>query len=321
MKDIGIDLGTTNTLVYIKGQGIVLDEPSIVAIDKDNKTPIAYGIDANLMYGKTPSNINTIKPIRDGVIADFDVTVKMLEYFISKAKVISLFKKPRIIICYPSNITSVEKNALKEVGLKLGARKVYLEDEPVAALMGVGVDINMPNGNMIIDIGGGTTDIAIISLGKIVISESINIAGNLFDNKIKEYIKEKYKVNIGEKTANYIKHEIGFAYKSDESKISVNGINLENGLPTTIKVYAKDIEDAIHDDILKIIENCKKIMELAPPEIISDIVENGIYLTGGGSLLRGIASLFENKLGVKIHLSESPLINVIEGVGVILEND
>ena len=242
MKDLGIDLGTANILIYIKGEGIVLNEPSVVAIDMETKKPLAFGSDANLMLGKTPFKVKAIRPMKDGVIADFQITEMMLDYFVNKIKARGIFKKPRIVICCPADTTPVEKNAIKEAAEKLGAKKVYLEEEPKAAAIGVGLDISKPNGNMIIDIGGGTTDIAVLSLGGIVVSRSLKIAGNVFDNDIKEYIKNKYRLLIGDKTASTIKHEIGSVYESDDSKMEVRGRDLETGLPSIIEISSSEIE-------------------------------------------------------------------------------
>ena len=320
MKDLGIDLGTANILIYIKGEGIVLNEPSVVAIDMDTKRPLAFGSDANLMLGKTPFKVKAIRPMKDGVIADFQITEMMLDYFVNKIKVRGIFKKPRIVICCPADTTPVEKNAIKEAAEKLGAKKVYLEEEPKAAAIGVGLDISKPNGNMIIDIGGGTTDIAVLSLGGIVVSRSLKIAGNVFDNDIKEYIKNKYRLLIGDKTASTIKHEIGSVYESDDSKMEVRGRDLETGLPSIIEISSSEIEEALEDDIKKIVVACKSVLEETPPELSADIIENGAILTGGGSLLNGFKELLEAELKIPIFLAESPLTSVAEGTGIMLDN-
>lgn len=320
MKDLGIDLGTANILIYIKGEGIVLNEPSVVAIDMDTKRPLAFGSDANLMLGKTPFKVKAIRPMKDGVIADFQITEMMLDYFVNKIKAKGIFKKPRIVICCPADTTPVEKNAIKEAAEKLGAKKVYLEEEPKAAAIGVGLDISKPNGNMIIDIGGGTTDIAVLSLGGIVVSRSLKIAGNVFDNDIKEYIKNKYRLLIGDKTASSIKHEIGSVYESDDSKMEVRGRDLETGLPSIIEISSSEIEEALEDDIKKIVVACKSVLEETPPELSADIIENGAILTGGGSLLNGFKELLEAELKIPIFLAESPLTSVAEGTGIMLDN-
>lgn len=321
MKDIGIDLGTANILIYIKGQGIVLNEPSVVAIDTDTKRPLAFGSEANQMLGKTPFKVRAIKPMKDGVIADFEITELMLDYFINKVKARGLFKKPRIVICCPADTTPVEKNAIREAAEKLGAKKVYLEEEPKAAAIGVGLDISKPNGNMVIDIGGGTTDIAVLSLGGIVVSRSLKVAGNVFDNDIKEYIKDEYRLLIGDKTAERIKKEIGSVYNSDpENEIEVRGRDLETGLPSIISVNSKEIEKALKEDINKIIVATKSVLEDTPPELSADIIENGAILTGGGSLINGLKELLEKELQIPIFLAESPLTSVAEGTGILLNN-
>ena len=320
MKDLGIDLGTANILIYITGEGIVLNEPSVVAIDMETKRPLAFGSDANLMLGKTPFKVKAIRPMKDGVIADFQITEMMLDYFVNKIKARGIFKKPRIVICCPADTTPVEKNAIKEAAEKLGAKKVYLEEEPKAAAIGVGLDISKPNGNMIIDIGGGTTDIAVLSLGGIVVSRSLKIAGNVFDNDIKEYIKNKYRLLIGDKTASTIKHEIGSVYESDDSKMEVRGRDLETGLPSIIEISSSEIEEALEDDAQKIVVACKSVLEETPPELSADIIENGAILTGGGSLLNGFKELLEAELKIPIFLAESPLTSVAEGTGIMLDN-
>ena len=321
MKDIGIDLGTANILIYVKGQGIVLNEPSVVAIDTESKQPLAFGSDANQMLGKTPFKVKAIKPMKDGVIADFEITELMLNYFISKVKAKGLFKKTRIIICCPADTTPVEKNAIREAAEKLGAKKVYLEEEPKAAAIGVGLDISKPNGNMIIDIGGGTTDIAVLSLGGIVVSKSLKIAGNVFDNDIREYIKDKYHLLIGDRTAAMIKHEIGSVYDSDEDlEIEVRGRDLETGLPSIININSLEIEEALEEDIKKIIAATKSVLEDTPPELSADIIENGAVLTGGGSLIHGLKELLEEELKIPIYLTESPLTSVVEGTGIMLDH-
>ena len=321
MKDIGIDLGTANILIYIKGQGIVLNEPSVVAIDIETKRPLAFGSEANQMLGKTPFKVRAIKPMKDGVIADFEITELMLDYYINKVKARGLFKKPRIVICCPADTTPVEKNAIKEAAEKLGAKKVYLEEEPKAAAIGVGLDISKPNGNMVIDIGGGTTDIAVLSLGGIVVSRSLKVAGNVFDNDIKEYIKDKYRLLIGDKTAERIKKEIGSVYNSDpENEIEVRGRDLETGLPSIITINSKEIEKALKEDVNKIIVATKSVLEETPPELSADIIENGAVLTGGGSLINGLKELLEKELQIPIYLAESPLTSVAEGTGILLNN-
>ena len=321
MRDIGIDLGTTNILVYVKGKGVVLNEPSVVSIDTNTKKVLAVGQEAKEMLGRTPGKVKAIKPMKDGVIADFEATEEMLNQFMKKALGRKLLSKPRILICCPSNITSVEKNAIREIAERMGARKIFLEEEPKVAAVGAGIDISKPNGNMVIDIGGGTTDIAVLSLGDIVISKSLKIAGNVFDNDIKDYIKDKYKLLIGDRTAQTIKHEIGSVYKSDQKKsISVKGRDLITGLPSTIKINSEEIEKALENDINKILDAAKQVLEETPPELSADIMENGVTLTGGGSLIHGIRELFEEKLEIPVHLAENPLTSVAEGTGILLTN-
>lgn len=291
-KDIGIDLGTANVLIYIKGEGIVLDEPSIVAIDTDTKRVIAAGKEANEMFGRTPNNIKTIRPMKDGVIADFEITEIMLNTFIKKIKARSLFARPRILICCPSNITPVEKNAIKEAAERTGARKVYIEEEPKVAAIGAGMDISKPTANMVIDIGGGTTDIAVLSMNDIVISDSIKVAGNIFDQNIIKYMKEEYKLLIGEKTAEEIKINFANVYEPKETEtLEVKGRNLLTGLPHTITINQKEIKKALQGSIDRIVKSTTNVLEQTPPELAADIVDCGIVLTGGGALLTGLTDL------------------------------
>ena len=320
-KDIGIDLGTANVLIYIKGQGIVLDEPSIVAIDTDTKSVIAVGTEANEMLGRTPGKVKAIKPMKDGVIADFEITEIMLNSFIKKIKAKKLFSRPRILICCPTNITPVEKNAIKEAAERTGARKVYIEEEPKVAAIGAGMDISKPTANMVIDIGGGTTDIAILSLNDIVSSASVRIAGNVFDQDIIKYIKDKYKLLIGERTAEDIK--INFANIFDPSKkekLEVRGRNLIAELPDTIEKNQEETKLALEESLQKIIKSTTNVLEQTPPELSGDIVEKGIILTGGGAMLRGLPNLLEKELQVPILIAESPLTCVAEGTGMLLNN-
>ena len=320
MKDIGIDLGTANILIYVKGEGIVLNEPSVVAIEKDTKRPLAFGEKASLMFGKTPGKYVAIKPMKDGVIADFEITLMMLNYFVNKVKGFG-FRKPRIIICCPTDTTGVEKNALREAAERLGAKKVFLEEEPKVAAIGSGLDISRPSGNMIIDIGGGTTDVAVLSLGDIVISKSLKVAGNVFDRDIRDFIKEKYKLLIGDRTACNIKHEIGTVYKDEKKKsMKVKGRDLITGLPKTITISSDEVMHALKNNIEKIIEAAKSVLEETPPELSADIMEHGIMLTGGGSLIRGIDKLFSERLEVPVTISANPLTSVAEGCGIMLDN-
>ena len=320
-KDIGIDLGTANVLIYIKGQGIVLDEPSVVALDSETKRIVAVGRDARDMLGRTPGRVQAIRPMKDGVIADFEVTDIMLNHFIKKVNGRSLFSRPRILICCPSNITQVEKNAIKEAAERTGARKVFLEEEPKVAAVGAGLDISKPSGNMVIDIGGGTTDIAVLSLGGIVTSASLKIAGNVFDNDIIKYIKDKYKLLVGERTAEEIKIKIGTVYPENlNEKMEVKGRDLVTGLPHSITVCSAEIEEALRESMFQIITQTKTVLEDTPPELSSDIIDKGIVLTGGGAMINGLDKLLAHELKVPVFLADSPLTCVVEGTGVLLEN-
>ena len=318
-KDIGIDLGTVNILVYEKGNGIVLNEPSVVVIDEESKRPIAFGKEANDMLGRTPGKIRVIKPMKDGVIADFEIIELLLDYLLKKIKITGMLTKPKIIICCPSNITEVEKNAIKEAAEKIGAKRVYVAEEPLAAAIGAGLDISKPSGNMVVDIGGGTTDIAVLSLGNIVTSASIKTAGNAFDAAIINYIKDKYKLLIGEKTAENIKITIGAAKGSNKKdKMDVRGRDLVEGLPKTITITKEEIEEALKDSINKIITMIKAVLEQTPPELSADIIANGIVLTGGGALLEGLPELLEEKIKVPVFIAEDPLNCVAQGTGIML---
>ncbi len=320
-KDIGIDLGTANVLIYVKGQGIVLNEPSIVAIDSDNKKIVAVGKQAREMLGRTPGKVIAIRPMKDGVIADFEVTEMMLNSFIRKINGKNFLSRPRILICCPSNITQVEKNAIKEAAERTGARKVFLEEEPKVAAIGAGLDICMPSGNMVIDIGGGTTDIAILSLGDIVTSESIKIAGNTFDNDIIKYIKDKYKLLIGDRTAEDIKFEIGTVYPEGKNeKMEVKGRDLVTGLPHTITLCSEEVEEALRESAYTIVHSAKNVLEQTPPELSADIIDKGIVITGGGALIDGFDKLLSHELKVPVFVAESPLTCVVEGTGILLNN-
>lgn len=319
-KDIGIDLGTVNILIYIKGEGIVLNEPSVIVIDEEKKEVIAVGKEADEMLGKTPGKLQAIRPMKDGVIADFEMVEELLEEFLKKINIGTKIRKPRILICCPSNITEVEKNAIKEVAEKTGAKKVFVEEEPKVAAVGAGLDIGKPEGNMVVDIGGGTTDIAILSLGNIVTSESIRTAGNTFDQNIIDYIKDKYKLLIGEKTAERIKMAIGTAKQGKaKEKMKVKGRDLVGGLPKTIMVTSDEIEMALKDSINKIIIAIKQVLEKTPPELSADIIEKGIVLTGGGALLNELPTLLQEELNVPVTKAEEPLSCVAEGTGIMLE--
>jgi len=320
-KDIGIDLGTANILIYIKGQGVVLNEPSVVAIDAETRKPLAVGVEANGMLGRTPGKVKAIKPMKDGVIADFESTEIMLNYFIKKVNGKSFLSRPRILICCPSNITQVEKNAIREAAERTGARKVFLEEEPKVAAVGAGLDISKPSGNMVIDIGGGTTDIAILSLGGIVNSSSIKVAGNKMDADIINYVKEKYKLLIGEKTAEDIKITIGTVFSgSKKEKMEVRGRDLVTGLPHTINLSSNEVEEALRETAFSIVNAVKKVLEETPPELSADIIDKGIVITGGGALISGFDKLLTHELKVPVFLAESPLTCVAEGTGILLDN-
>ena len=320
-KDIGIDLGTANVLIYIKGQGVVLNEPSVVAMDLETKRPLAVGTEAREMLGRTPGKVTAIRPMKDGVIADFETTEVMLNYFIKKVNGKSFFSRPRILICCPSNITQVEKNAIVEAAERTGAKKVFLEEEPKVAAIGAGMDISKPSGNMVIDIGGGTTDIAVLSLGGIVNSSSIRIAGNTFDNDIVKYIKDKYKLLIGDRTAEDIKVTIGTVYPgSRNEKMEVRGRDLVTGLPHSITITSDEVEEALRESIYTIVHSAKGILEQTPPELAADIIDKGIVLTGGGAMVDGFSQLLAQELKVPVFIAESPLTCVAEGTGILLDN-
>lgn len=320
-KDIGIDLGTANVLIYVKGQGIVLNEPSVVAIDSETKKPLAVGTEAKDMLGRTPGSVVAIRPMKDGVIADFETTEVMLDYFIRKINGKNFFSRPRILICCPSNITQVEKNAIRDAAERTGAKRVFIEEEPKVAAVGAGMDISKPSGNMVIDIGGGTTDIAVLSLGGIVTSSSIKIAGNVFDSDIIKYVKDKYKLLIGDRTAEEIKMTIGTVYPdSKKEKMEVRGRDLVTGLPHTITICSDEIEEALRESVYIIIHTAKNVLEQTPPELSADIIDKGIIITGGGALIDGFDKLLSHELKVPVFIAESPLTCVAEGTGILLDN-
>ena len=320
-KDIGIDLGTANVLIYIKGEGIVLNEPSVVAIDANTKKPLAVGEEAREMLGRTPGSVLAIRPMKDGVIADFEITEVMLNHFIRKINGRNLLSRPRILICCPSNITPVEKNAIKEAAERTGAKRVFLEEEPKVAAVGAGLDISKPSGNMVIDIGGGTTDIAVLSLGSIVNSVSIKIAGNVFDNDISKYIKDKYKLLIGERTAEEIKLTVGTVFPEGKSeKMEVRGRDLVTGLPHMITICSEEVEEALRESIYIIVHSAKSVLEQTPPELSADIIDKGVVITGGGALIHGFDQLLAHELKVPVFIAESPLTCVAEGTGILLDN-
>ncbi|WP_334299836.1 rod shape-determining protein [Romboutsia sp. 13368] len=320
-KDMGIDLGTANTLVYIKGQGIVVREPSVVAIRDDSKEVLAVGEEAKRMIGRTPGNIVAIRPMKDGVIADFDVTESMLRYFIQKAAAKKGVVTPRIAICVPYGVTEVEKRAIEEAARTAGARDAYLIEEPMAAAIGAGLRVEEPEGNMVVDIGGGTTEIAIISLGGIVTAKSIRIGGDEFDESIVSYVKKEYSLAIGERTAEDVKISIGSAFKDDqEHNMQIRGRDLISGLPKTIEISSTEVRDALREPINSIVDAIKSTLEKTPPELASDIMENGIMLTGGGALLRGLDKLVKQETGMPVQIAENPLDCVALGTGKSVED-
>lgn len=321
-KDIGIDLGTANSMVYYKGKGIALSEPSVVAIQRDTGSVLAVGEDAKKMIGRTPGNITAIRPMKDGVIADFEVTHSMLKYFIEKViKTKSMFFKPRVVICVPSGVTTVEERAVKEAALQAGAKEAYLVEEPMAAAIGAGLPVHEPTGSMIVDIGGGTSDVAIISLGGIVVSRSIRIGGDEMDQAIISYVKKTYNLMIGDRTAEEIKIHIGSAYNQETyEEYEVRGRDLVSGLPKNITVSGKEIQDALKDTIFSIVEAIKNCLERTPPELAADIMDHGIVLAGGGSLLKGLDELVTEETGMPVHVAEDPLSCVALGTGKVLDN-
>jgi len=322
VTDIGIDLGTASVLVYVKNKGIVIREPSVVALQKDSNKVLAVGEEARQMIGRTPGNIVAVRPLKDGVIADYDVTEIMLKYFIERVSPKPRLFRPQIVVCVPSGVTSVEKRAVLEAAMQAGAKKTYLVEEPMAAAIGAGLNITEASGNMVVDIGGGTTDIAIISLGGIVVSESLRVGGDKFDEAIIRYIKKMYNMMVGERTAEDIKIQIGSAYPDGEGKsMEIRGRDLVTGLPRTIKFTSLDTFQALSEPITAIVDGIKSVLERTPPELASDIVDKGIVLTGGGSLLHGFTRLLAEETGIPIHLAEDPLSCVALGTGKILDDE
>ncbi len=319
-RDMGIDLGTANTLVYVRGKGIVLNEPSVVAIQNDTKTVLSVGEDAKKMIGRTPGNIVAIRPMRDGVIADFDVTQSMLKYFIKKAYPRRTLIQPRVVVCVPSGVTEVEKRAVEEAALQAGAREAYLIEEPMAAAIGAGLPVEEPTGSMVVDVGGGTTEVAIISLGGIVTAKSIRIGGDELDESIVQYIKREYSLMIGERTAEEVKVNIGSSFpKAKEEKMLVRGRDLVSGLPKTLEITSSEIMDALREPVGQIIEAIKYTLEKTPPELAADIMEMGIMLTGGGALLDGLDKLVIKETGMPVQIAEDPLDCVVMGTGKTIE--
>lgn len=320
-RDIGIDLGTANVLVHVKGKGIVLNEPSVVALDTKTNEVLAVGKDAYMMVGRTPGNIRAIRPLQGGVIADFDITEAMLTYFIDKLNVKGFLSKPNILICCPTNITAIEQKAIIEVAEKSGGKNVYLEEEPKVAAIGAGMDIFQPSGNMVIDIGGGTSDIAVLSMGGIVTSRSVKIAGDTLDNDITQYIKKKHNLLIGERMAETVKKEIGVIFdhgRNDE--MDVRGRDMVTGLPRTITISSLEVMEATKESMVVVVEQAKSVLEQTPPELSADIIDRGIILTGGGAMLDGIELLFAEELKVPVFKAEDPLDSVALGTGILLEN-
>ena len=319
-SDIGIDLGTASVLVYVRGRGVVLKEPSVIALDTDTNTIRAIGEEARMMLGRTPGNIVAIRPLRQGVISDYTTTEKMLKYFIQKAVGRKNFRKPRISVCVPSGVTEVEKKAVEDATYQAGARYVEIIEEPIAAAIGAGIDIGRPCGNMIVDIGGGTTDIAVISLGGAVVSTSIKVAGDDFDEAIVRYMRKKHNLLIGDNTAEEIKIKIGTAFKRPEIEyLEVTGRNLVTGLPRTVKVSSEETEEALRDTTGQVVEAIHSVLEKTPPELAADIAARGIVLTGGGSLLRGLEDLIAYKTGINTMTAEDPMTAVAIGTGKYVE--
>ena len=318
-KDIGIDLGTANTLVYVKNVGIVVSEPSVVAINKDTGEVLKVGDDAKEMLGRTPGNIVAIRPLKDGVIADFEVTQAMLKYFISKARQ-SAFFKPRVIVCVPSGVTEVEKRAVEEATLQGGAKEVYIIEEPMAAAIGAGLPVEEPTGCMVVDIGGGTSEVAVISLGGIVASKSLRVAGDAFDDAIINYIKKKYNLMAGERSAEAVKIQIGSVYPTEEEReFELSGRDLMTGLPKNVTITSSDVRTALKEPVEQIIMAIKSTLEVTPPELSADIMDRGITLTGGGALLRGLDKLIYDYTGMPVYIAENPLDCVALGSGMVLD--
>lgn len=319
-KDIGIDLGTANTLVYIKGKGIVMREPSVVAVDVRSDTVLAVGSQAKEMIGRTPGSIVAVRPLKDGVIADFDITAAMLRYFIKKAVRTSLFSRPRVVICIPSGVTEVEKRAVEDAAKQAGGGDVDLIEEPMAAAIGAGLPVAEATGSMVVDIGGGTSEVAVISLGDIVTSNSVRVAGDRFDEAIVSYVKRKYNLLIGERSAEEIKIEIGSAFPyENEQSMAIKGRNLVDGLPKNVVISAAEVREALADPLSSIIDAIKSTLEKTPPELSADIIDHGITLTGGGALLRGFDKLVAQETGMPVHIAERPLDCVVDGTGKRLD--
>ncbi len=319
-NDIGIDLGTANTLVNVRGHGIVLSEPSVVAVMADTNKVLAVGVEAKRMLGRTPGNIRAIRPMKDGVIADFEVTEEMLRYFIQKVSGKRKIMRPRVLVAVPSGITEVETRAVKESALRAGAREVHLVEEPMAAAIGVGIQVQEPSGNMIVDIGGGTTEVAVISLAGIVEWRSIKSGGDAMDQAIVQYLKRAYSLLIGERTAEDIKIRIGSAYKLEDAlSMDVKGRDLMGGLPKTVTISSEEIREALMEPVTRIVEAVRMSLERCPPELSADLIDHGVMMAGGGSLLRGLDRLISEETGLPVAVSDEPLLAVAKGTGIVLE--
>ena len=321
-KDIGIDLGTANTLVFMKGKGIVMREPSVVAVDVRSDTVLAVGTAAKEMIGRTPGSIVAVRPLKDGVIADFDITATMLKHFIRKVVRSTMFSKPHIVVCIPSGVTEVERRAVEDAARQAGASQVELIEEPMAAAIGAGLPVAEPTGSMVVDIGGGTAEVAVISLGDIVTSCSVRVAGDKFDESIISYVKKKYNLLIGERTAEQIKIAIGSAYPTEDNNgtsVEIKGRNLVDGLPKNVTITAEEVREALSDPLSTIVDAIKSTLEKTPPELSADIIDHGIMLTGGGALLRGLDQRVERGTGMPVHVGESPHDSVVAGTGKRLE--
>jgi rod shape-determining protein MreB and related proteins len=320
-RDMAVDLGTANTLVYVRGRGIVLNEPSVVALNTNNGQVVAVGVEAKRMIGRTPGNIVAVRPLKDGVIADFDVTERMLRYFIQKVHRRTRMAKPRIVVAVPSGITGVEQSAVKEAGHQAGARKVYIIEEPMAAGIGAGLPVNEPTGNMVVDIGGGTTEVAVISLGGIVTSQSIRIGGDELDQAIITFGKKEHSLMLGERTAEEIKLALGSAFPSkDEPQAEIRGRDLVSGLPKTVLITAAEVRQAIEEPVNLIIDAVRTSLDKCPPELAGDVMDRGIALTGGGALLRGLDQRIREETGMPVHIADSPLESVVLGTGKCVED-
>lgn len=320
-KDIGIDLGTANTLVFMKGKGIIIREPSVVAVDTRTDEVKSVGQEAKDVIGRTPGSIVAIRPLKDGVIADFDITTAMLEQFIQKAMNKTFLARPRVVICIPSGVTAVERRAVKEAAERAGAKRVSIIEEPMAAAIGANLMVADPIGNMVVDIGGGTSEVAVISLGGIVAAKSVRVGGDEFDNSIINYIKKKYNLLIGERTAEDIKIQIGSAFPyENEGTMNIKGRNLLNGLPENIEISSEEVREALQDPLASVLEAVRVTLEKTPPELAADIIDQGITLTGGGALLRGLDKLISQETGMPVYVAENPLDCVAVGTGRVLEN-